>query len=651
MKTSTSPLKLVAAGVAGTMLLSTLLAPAGAVAAGLPGARLDARAVAASLLADDEDRAAWDAAVSRLERAVEDATSSAEGAKGELDVSNGAVADLEAQVDDVQERLDELTGPADDDQMMVVDDLLDFYAWLHRRTYNPATDSSACSAALGYLAFATGRGGWGAVPDTGSDGSRLSDHTHLGEATDATHLDNVLLALDVIDELNRIRTEVEHLDAVEVSLAAMVESAFYANWSAGTNTLNHGSYLGFTAAWGGGSWGENACWGYSQGTALQGWYWQEKANYLGSPVTDLNGLVYSPEPGGQTGHYLNIIRPGWNYTGVGYATDMPLYGTSIVNDFSTSDALGGRDLNDRTYTTDELRSLIAQARDEGVVAYQIDGTGIAYADDDSGSSDEVDALRGQLADLSSRLDAARTDAQAKQTAYDAALAAQRTEEQRLARAVPPEGYFGDVPSHEWFHGAVQTAFDEGYMNGTSAPRRTYDADGYPVLEMGLFAPNESLTRGQVACVLFNASGEQLDESGEDYDADAGWVTGFSDIDGQGKGHEYYAEAVAWCGKNGVVNGFGDGTFRPDQAITREEFIAMLSNYALNILGDDTVGAVSTDVLAGFPDGSEVSAWAASCVAWAAQNKVAGNGGLLLPASVMTRAYCAAMLVNYLNPTA
>ena len=93
-----------------------------------------------------------------------------------------------------------------------------------------------------------------------------------------------------------------------------------------------------------------------------------------------------------------------------------------------------------------------------------------------------------------------------------------------------------------------------------------------------FGPNDALTRGQVAVVLFNMSGAVIpqDETNAHYNTESGWNTGFSDVDGK----QYYGQAIYWAKKTGVVgNGYVDGSFRPDQTITREQFAGMLANYA------------------------------------------------------------------------
>ena len=44
-------------------------------------------------------------------------------------------------------------------------------------------------------------------------------------------------------------------------------------------------------------------------------------------------------------------------------------------------------------------------------------------------------------------------------------------------------------------------------------------------------------------------------------------------------HDWYKPAIAWAEQTGVVDGYEDGTFRPDQPVTRQEFAQMLYNYA------------------------------------------------------------------------
>lgn len=156
----------------------------------------------------------------------------------------------------------------------------------------------------------------------------------------------------------------------------------------------------------------------------------------------------------------------------------------------------------------------------------------------------------------------------------------------------------------------------------------------------VFGPTNSITRGEVACVLFNmAGGSKLDVDEGWYNEAIGWKS-FDDVNGK----EFYGKAIAWAKNAGVVNGYGDGTFRPDESVTREEFACMLANFAA-LKGDDVEGA-DTD-LSGFGDSASVSDWALDAVEWAVENGVMGNGGFLAPANSISRAETAAMAVNYM----
>lgn len=118
-----------------------------------------------------------------------------------------------------------------------------------------------------------------------------------------------------------------------------------------------------------------------------------------------------------------------------------------------------------------------------------------------------------------------------------------------------------------------------------------------------------------------------------------YLTGFSDVNG----HAYYGKAISWAKQAGIVNGYGDGTFRPDANATREEFAAMLANFAKKYNSFTDVDA--DKVLGEFSDGASVSDWAEEVVAWAVDSEIMGNGGFIAPTAQITRAEAAAMVVN------
>ena len=204
-------------------------------------------------------------------------------------------------------------------------------------------------------------------------------------------------------------------------------------------------------------------------------------------------------------------------------------------------------------------------------------------------------------------------------------------DQAVAITVIDEKVFADVPADAWYAQVVAEANKAGYMNGYAGTN--------------LFGPNDKITRAQVACVLFNMAGGNV--TGGD-DNSSGNIsnkeyTSFKDVDPKA----YYAQAVAWAKDAGVVNGFaGTDNFGPDQQVTREQFACMLWNYAKANLSS-TIKDIDVDAaLASKPDGKNVSDWAREGVAWAVQNKIMGNGGVIDPLKQVTRAETAAMVMNY-----
>lgn len=119
-----------------------------------------------------------------------------------------------------------------------------------------------------------------------------------------------------------------------------------------------------------------------------------------------------------------------------------------------------------------------------------------------------------------------------------------------------------------------------------------------------------------------------------------YLTGFSDVNG----HAYYGKAISWAKQAGIVNGYGDGTFRPDANVTREEFAAMLANFAKKY--NSFVDVDADKVLGEFSDGASVSDWAEEVVAWAFDSEIMGNAGFMNAFNDITCAETAAMVVNY-----
>lgn len=110
--------------------------------------------------------------------------------------------------------------------------------------------------------------------------------------------------------------------------------------------------------------------------------------------------------------------------------------------------------------------------------------------------------------------------------------------------------FTDVPDGIWYEEAVRFVYDNGIMQGTAE---------------GRFTPYGVTTRGTIVTMLYRLEGEPA-------------VTGsdFADVaDGQ-----FYSNAVAWASANGIVSGYGNGSFGPSDNVTREQMAVILHNYAV-----------------------------------------------------------------------
>ncbi len=110
--------------------------------------------------------------------------------------------------------------------------------------------------------------------------------------------------------------------------------------------------------------------------------------------------------------------------------------------------------------------------------------------------------------------------------------------------------------------------------------------------------------------------------------------------------QWYSEAVAWTAQSGVYTGYADGSFRPNDSITREQLAAILYRYAKYKGVDVSVGE-DTNILS-YADAAEISDYAFPAMQWACGAGVMqGSNGNLLPRGRATRAQIAAMLHRYL----
>ncbi len=179
--------------------------------------------------------------------------------------------------------------------------------------------------------------------------------------------------------------------------------------------------------------------------------------------------------------------------------------------------------------------------------------------------------------------------------------------------------FIDVDADDWFYDAVQFVYQNELMNGTSDTT---------------FAPTLGTTRAMMAQSIWNMESNPTINS----------TSSYNDV----SDNKWYSDAIAWTSENGIYKGFDDGTFRPNDDITREQLVAILYRYA-DFKGMDMTTGENTNILS-YDDASEVGNYATSAMQWAiAEGIVLGKSeNTLDPKGTATRAEVATILLRFIE---
>jgi len=180
--------------------------------------------------------------------------------------------------------------------------------------------------------------------------------------------------------------------------------------------------------------------------------------------------------------------------------------------------------------------------------------------------------------------------------------------------------FADVKSSDWFYGAVEYVFTNDLMMGTSTD---------PLL----FSPSATVTRGMVVTVLYRAAGSP-DVTGR--------TNPFNDV----AEDKYYTNAVIWAAANGIVSGYEDGRYGPEDNITREQLTAILNNYS------ESAGIILpvTREYVSFSDDADIAIYAKEAIEQFFKSGIINgkSGNLFDPKGSATRAELATMLKGLLK---
>ena len=180
-------------------------------------------------------------------------------------------------------------------------------------------------------------------------------------------------------------------------------------------------------------------------------------------------------------------------------------------------------------------------------------------------------------------------------------------------------YFADVhEADHWAEAYVDFVTARDLFQGTSDTK---------------FSPERAMTRGMLVAVLY-----RLEDSPSLPEENLGYP--FGDV----QPDDWYSDAVHWAAHHGIVHGYNDGRFGPDNTITREQMAAILYRYAQH-KSYDTEDRAALDK---FTDSGQISAWSADALSWAnAEGLLNGTSDTTLtPKGQAARAQVAALLTRF-----
>lgn len=180
---------------------------------------------------------------------------------------------------------------------------------------------------------------------------------------------------------------------------------------------------------------------------------------------------------------------------------------------------------------------------------------------------------------------------------------------------PLSGY-RDLNSNAWYHDAVHFCMDNVIMGGSN----------------NSFKPNAKATRAEVATSLWSAEGR------EPVSGNGPLSKTYPDV----AVSDWYYQPIEWATRRGILAGYSNGRFGPNDSITREQLVSVLWRHAGSPKPRSTVLR--------FNDASKVSGFAWDAMLWATEKGIISGrpGGYLAPKGNATRADVAQVLKNYLN---
>ena len=174
-----------------------------------------------------------------------------------------------------------------------------------------------------------------------------------------------------------------------------------------------------------------------------------------------------------------------------------------------------------------------------------------------------------------------------------------------------------MPQYAWYHDGVAFCLKNDIMSGKG----------------GYFGVNDAVTRADTALAIWTLAGKPGKGSTE--------MT-FADVSAD----DPAAPAIAFLSSLGVMQGYSEETFAPQDTLTREQLCMVIGRFIS--VQDIYLGAVSLDDLSSYRDRAKVSADAKVAMSWMVGSGLlsGGTGNRLAPKEIITRAQLATILLRY-----
>lgn len=177
--------------------------------------------------------------------------------------------------------------------------------------------------------------------------------------------------------------------------------------------------------------------------------------------------------------------------------------------------------------------------------------------------------------------------------------------------------FKDVSKSVWYYDAVKYVYENNIIKGYSN---------------GNFDSNDKLTGYMIVVILHRLESEKVVNS----------PVKFKDV----SSNSWYSNAIKWAVSNKIIYGYNDGTFKPNNSITRQDFIVMLyryDKYKHNNISNNNINITN------YKDYNKISSYAIDAMKWSIKYKIiVGSKGYLNPQNYVTRAEVAVILERYLK---